>query len=112
MPIGRVNAAKYTCRFLPEPHESELGGEEAHALLAEADADICCPPSGWTLSWDDCYASADMLPLPRKADLFLDERGRRQPLPLHLTGEQVERAERAQALAVHIRRSAHRRGIY
>lgn len=63
MPLGRVNAAKFIARLLPEPHETELGREKAHELLATVHADICCPSSGHCISWTDCYGSADLLPL-------------------------------------------------
>lgn len=106
-----VNAAKFIARRLPEPHETELGGEESHELLATAHADICCPPAGHHISWDDCYGSADTLPLTWKTDLFLLPGGEPRPLPKHLTEQQRERAERAERLAVRIRREAHRRGI-
>lgn len=112
MPIGRVNAAKFIARLLPEPHETDLGGEPAHELLATAHADICCPPSGHRISWADVHTSADMLPLTWKSDLFVDFKGEPHPLPSHLTEEQRERALRAQSLAVRIRREAHRRNIH
>ncbi|MFD8919476.1 hypothetical protein ACFV0Y_16855 [Streptomyces sp. NPDC059569] len=111
MPIGRVNAAKFISRHLPEPHETDLGGEEAHRLLATAHADNCCPPSGHRIGWADCYDGADMLPLTWKADLILQPGGDPHPLPAHLTEEQRERAERAGQLAAWIRREAHRRSI-
>ncbi|MEU5900526.1 hypothetical protein [Streptomyces venezuelae] len=112
MTIGRVNAAKFISRHLGEPHDTELGGEEAHELLATAHADICCPPSGHRISWTDCYDSADMLPLTWKSDLFVDFRGEPHPLPSHLTKTQRERALQAQQLAVRIRREARRRNIH
>ncbi|MFH8657414.1 hypothetical protein [Streptomyces afghaniensis] len=65
-----VNAAKFNNRYVSEPHETDLGGEEAHQLLATAHANTVCPPSGYSTSWDDCYASADQLPLHHKADLL------------------------------------------
>ncbi|WP_306317185.1 MULTISPECIES: hypothetical protein [unclassified Streptomyces] len=107
----RVNAAKFISRYLGEPHETDLGGEEAHELLATAHADICCPPSGHRISWADVYGSADMLPLTWKADMFVDFRGEPHPLPSHLTEVQRERAVRAQKLAVWIRSEAQRRNI-
>ncbi|MEU0590020.1 hypothetical protein [Streptomyces ardesiacus] len=111
MTVGRVNAAKFIARLLPEPHETELGGELAHELLATAHADICCPPSGHSISWDDCYAGADILPLTHKADLFLEPDGEPRPLPGHLAGDARERAEEAGRKAAWIRREAHRRGL-
>ncbi|WP_406320174.1 hypothetical protein [Streptomyces sp. NBC_01637] len=111
MALGRVNAAKFIARLLPEPHERDLGGEPAHHLLATAHADGVCPPAGHSIGWDDCYASAKMLPLPRKADLLLRSDGEPAPVPEHLTGEARERAEYAAQLAAWIRREAHRRGI-
>ncbi|MYS70374.1 hypothetical protein GTY88_08000 [Streptomyces sp. SID5926] len=111
MTQGRVNAAKFIPRLLPEPHESELDGEPAHELLATAHADICCPPSGHSISWDDCYAGADMLPLTHKADLFLEPDGEPRPLPEHLTGDARERAMEAGRKAAWIRREAHHRGL-
>jgi hypothetical protein len=109
--IGRVNAAKFTARLLPEPHETELGGELAHELLNTVYADYACPPSGHSISWTDCYAIAYMLPLTHKADLLLEPDGSRRPIPNHLTGEQRERAERACRQAVWIRQEARRRGL-
>lgn len=111
MSVGRVNAAKFISRYLPEPHETDFGSEESHRLFATAHADICCPPSGHRISWDDCYATADMLPLTRKVDLLLEPGGEPRPLPAHLAGEQRERAERAGRLAARIRREAHQRNI-
>ncbi|MET9445393.1 hypothetical protein [Streptomyces sp. NPDC006610] len=111
MACNRVNAAKFIARHLPEPHETDLGGPPAHHLLATAFADIACPPPGHHLSWDDCYSSADMLPLPRKADLLLDPNGKPHPLPDHLVGEARERAAQARQKAAWIRREAHRRGL-
>ncbi|MYX67335.1 hypothetical protein K388_05610 [Streptomyces sp. KhCrAH-43] len=112
MPIGRVNAAKFIGRLLPEPHETDFGGEEAHNLLATVHADWACPPSGHSISWSDCYASADQLPLTRKADLLLEPNGEPSPIPAHLVGEARERAVRAGAHAAWIRREAHRRGLH
>jgi hypothetical protein len=109
---NRVNAAKFISRHLPEPHETDLGGEPAHHLLATAYADRVCPPSGHSLSWDDCYAAANVLPLPLKADLLLEPEGSPRPLPDHLTDEQHAVAQRAAAKAAWIRREAHRRGLY
>jgi hypothetical protein len=111
MALGRVNAAKFIARLLPEPHETDLGGEPAHHLLATVHADIVCPPSGHWISWDDCYASADILPLPHKADLLLEPNGAPRPLPDHLTGEARDRAVEAGRKAAWIRREAHRRGL-
>jgi hypothetical protein len=111
MAHGRVNAAKFIARLLPEPHETDLGGEPAHHLLATAHADICCPPSGHRIGWTDVYANANRLPLPLKADLFLEFDGKPRPLPDHLTVEQRVRAEEAGRKAAWIRREAHRRGL-
>jgi hypothetical protein len=111
MALGRVNAAQFISRQLPEPHEAELGGESAHHLLATAHADWVCPPSGHSIGWADCHAAAGMLPLNLKADLFLEPDGTASLIPEHLTGEQHQRAQRACELAVRIRREAHRRGL-
>ena len=112
MPIGRVNAAKSIARLLPEPHETDLGGEPAHHLLATAHADRMRPPSGHSIDWTDCYASADMLPLPHKADLLLEPNGEPRSTPDHLVGEARARAERAGRQVAWIRREAHRRGLH
>ncbi|MFG3136153.1 hypothetical protein ACGFZA_08005 [Streptomyces sp. NPDC048211] len=111
MPIGRVNAAKFIKRDLPEPHETDFGGEEAHELFNAFHADICCPPSGYSISWDDWYAYADQFPVTWKADWFLEPGGEPKPIPAHLTGEARERAERAGTHAAWVRREAHRRGL-
>ncbi|MFF6966340.1 hypothetical protein ACFY9G_23595 [Streptomyces anthocyanicus] len=111
MAQGRVNAAKFIARLLPEPHETDLGGEPAHHLLATAHADIACPPLGHRIGWSDCYANADRLPLTHKADLFLEPDGVPRPLPDHLTGEARIRAEEAGRKAAWIRREDHRRGL-
>ena len=103
MPIGRVNAAKFISRYLNEPHETDLGGEEAHHLIATVHADRACPPSGHSIGWSDCYASADMLPLPYKASLLLEPDGKPSPIPGHLTGDKRERARRVGLLAEWIR---------
>ncbi|MFI6341134.1 hypothetical protein [Streptomyces sp. NPDC050535] len=112
MPVGRVNAAKFIARLLPEPHETDLGSEPAHHLLATVHADRVCPPSGHSIGWTDCYASADMLPLPHKADLLLEPNDEPKPIPDHLVGEARERAEEAGSQAAWIRREAHRRGLH
>lgn len=112
MSIDRVTAAKFIARHLPEPHETDLGGPPAHQLLATVHADIVCPPSGYSISWSDCYAGADILPLPHKANLLLEPNGQPRRIPDHLQGEQRERAERACRLAVWIRREAGRRGLH
>ncbi|MFD5384219.1 hypothetical protein ACFWMG_04480 [Streptomyces sp. NPDC127074] len=111
MAHGRVNAAKFISRYLPEPHETELGGESAHRLLATVHADWCCPRSGHSAPWPDCYAGADQMPLTLKADLLLEPDGEPRPIPNHLTGEERARAVEAGRLAAWIRREAHRRGI-
>ncbi|WP_445525823.1 hypothetical protein [Streptomyces cyslabdanicus] len=111
MITGRVNAAKFIARLLPEPHETDLGGEPDHKLLATVHADFACPPSGHSISWADCYASADMLPLTLKADLLLEPNGEPSPISDHITGEAWERAERAGQRAAWIWREAHRRGL-
>jgi hypothetical protein len=112
VPIGRVNAAKFIARLLPEPHETELGGEPVHHLMATVHADIVCPPSGHSISWTDCYAGVDELPLTHKADLLLEPDGEPSPIPEHLTGEARKRAERAGRQAAWIRREVHRRGLH
>lgn len=111
MAHGRVNAAKFISRCLSEPHETELGEETAHRLLATAYADRCCPRSGHGIPWLDCYVSADQLPLTLKADLLLEPDGEPSPIPRHLAGEERARAVEAGRLAAWIRREAHRRGI-
>ncbi|NED75426.1 hypothetical protein G3I51_24490 [Streptomyces sp. SID9944] len=111
MPLRRVAAAPFIARILPEPHETDLGGEPAHELLATVFADIACPPSGHSISWADCYASVDQLPLTQKADLLLEMNGEPRPIPDHLVGEARERAVLAGRRAAWIRREAHRRGL-
>ncbi|GGP66910.1 MULTISPECIES: hypothetical protein [Streptomyces] len=111
MPIGRVNAAKFISRYLDEPHETDLGGEEAHHLIATAHADRSCPPSGHSIGWNDCYFGADILPLTWKADLLLEPNGDPRPIPGHLVGEGRERAAAAGSHAAWVRREAHRRGL-
>lgn len=106
----RVNAAKFIARMLPEPHETLLGGEPAHRQLNEAHANWCTEP-GHYIPWDDCYAAADMLPLPQKARLFLDQAGQPQRLPDHLTGVKRAQVEDAVRSAVHIDREARRLGV-
>ncbi|MFY3807775.1 hypothetical protein, partial [Escherichia coli] len=91
MAHGHVNAAKFISRYLPEPHETGLGSEPAHRRLATAHADLCCPRSGHAISWSDCYASADQLPLTLKADLLLEPDGEPCPIPNHLVGEERAR---------------------
>ncbi|MFF2852719.1 hypothetical protein ACFVT5_41460 [Streptomyces sp. NPDC058001] len=112
MPIGRVNAAKFIARHLPEPHETDLGGEKTHHRLAATHADIYCPPTGHHIGWQDCYDGANVLPLPLKADLFLEPDGQPRQLPGHLVGEQREQAEQTTQLAVWIRREANRRNLH
>ncbi|MEU7594943.1 hypothetical protein AB0B79_18195 [Streptomyces sp. NPDC039022] len=107
----RINAAKFISRYLPEPHETDLGGEPAHHLLATAHADWCCPRTGHRISWSDCYASANQLPLPLKADLMLEPNGEPRHIPSHLVGDERARAVKAGRLAAWIRREAHARGI-
>lgn len=46
MTAGRVNAAEFIARPLPEPHETNLGGEPAHHLPATMHADRVCLLSG------------------------------------------------------------------
>lgn len=112
MPVGRVNAAKYISRHLGEPHETDFSGEEAHHLIATVHADRACPPSGHRIGWNDCYLSADMLPLTWKADLLLEPNGDPRPISNYLTREARERAVEAGRLAARIRREAHRRGLH
>jgi hypothetical protein len=112
MARGHVNAAKFIARLLPEPHETDLGGAPAHHLMATAYADRVCPPSGHSIGWTDCYASANQLPLTRKADLLLEPNGDPSPIPDHLVGEAREMAERAGRQAAWTRQEAHRRGLH
>ncbi|MGK5497567.1 hypothetical protein [Streptomyces sp. URMC 125] len=112
MPPRRpVGAAPFLARALPEPYETLLGDEETHHLLAAAHADRACPPDEHWISWEDCYASADLLPLPRKASLLLDARGHALPVPEHLTGQDSVRAVEAGRAAERIRRQAHLLGV-
>ncbi|MGW0143815.1 hypothetical protein [Streptomyces calvus] len=111
MAAGRVNAAKFIDRLLPEPHETNLGGEPVHHLLATVHADWVCPRLGHQIGWLDCYNSANILPLTHKADLLLEPNGKPTPIPDHLTGEARERAERAVLHAAWIRRETHRHGL-
>ncbi|MFE5618293.1 hypothetical protein [Streptomyces sp. NPDC056524] len=106
---SRVTAATYIARVLPDPYETVLGGsdtEATHHLLAAVHADFCCPPTGHSISWQDCYDAAQQRPLPHKASFLLDERGNPVPIPAHMRGEAADRARTAQAAAVHIRREA------
>lgn len=112
MHTARVNAAKFISRNLGEPHDTDFGGEETHQLFNAFHADISCPPSGYSISWDDWYAYADQFPVTWKADWFLEPGGDPKPLPTYLTGEKRERAERAVKLAVWIRHEAHQRNIH
>lgn len=111
MALGRVNAAKFVSRLLTEPHETDLGGQPAHHLLATVFADVVCSSSGHSISWDDCYASADQLPLTWKVDLLLEQDGEPRPVLEYLAGEKRERAMEAGRQAAWIRRETHRRGI-
>jgi hypothetical protein len=61
MAAGRVNVAKFIDRLLPEPHETNLGGEPVHHLLATVHADWVCPRLGHQIGWLDCYNSANIL---------------------------------------------------
>ncbi|MGA5215226.1 hypothetical protein ACPCAE_03995 [Streptomyces cinereoruber] len=109
MSPSRVTAASFIGRVLPEPYEAVLGGpdpEAIHDLLATVLADFVCPPSGHSVSWQDCYDAAWVRPLPHKAGFLLDERGNPKPVPEHVTGEAADRAREAQAIAVRIRREA------
>jgi hypothetical protein len=109
MPHRRVNAAQFIARILPGPYETDLGGpdsEATHHLLATVHADFCCPPSGHSISWQDCYDSAWDRPLPHKAGFLLDERGEPKRIPPHLTGAAADRAREAQRIAVRIRQDA------
>jgi hypothetical protein len=112
MPPRRpAGAAPFLARELPEPYETLLGGEEIHHLLAVVHADRACPPDEHWISWEDCYASADLLPLPRKASLLLDTRGRALPVPERLTGQGRVRAVEAGRAAERIRRQEHLLGV-
>ncbi|WP_055594367.1 hypothetical protein [Streptomyces hirsutus] len=111
MALGRINAADFIARLLPQPHERDLGVGPAHHLLATVHTDIACPPSGHSIGWSDCYAAADMLLLPLKADLLLEPDDEPRPIPDHLTSEARERAEHTGRYAARIRREARRRGL-
>ncbi|MEV8209445.1 hypothetical protein [Streptomyces sp. NPDC079189] len=102
MPHGRVSAARFISHYLDEPYETLLGGEEAHHLLATVHADRVCPPSGHSIRWDDCYASADLYPLTWKARLLLTPGGVALSPAEHLIGDARERAEAAGTLAERI----------
>ncbi|MDQ0848049.1 hypothetical protein [Streptomyces sp. V1I6] len=109
MPYRRVNAAQFIRRELDEPYETLLGGENSeatHHLLAAVHADICCPPSGHSISWQHCYEGAQVYPLPHKAGWLLDDRGKPKQLPPHLASAVLRRARTAQRIAVRIRREA------
>ncbi|GGJ63798.1 hypothetical protein [Streptomyces brasiliensis] len=111
MITNRANAAQFIARQLPQPHETDFGGELVHELLATTHADWVCPPSGHSISWADCYAGADILPLTHKAALLLEPNGEPRPIPEHVTGEARKRAKRAVQHAVWLWREAHRRGL-
>ena len=110
MPIGRINAAKFIARELPEPYEELLGSEHSHRIFNTAHANWCTPP-GHDISWRDCYAAADMLPIPQKARLFLDQAGKPLTPPGHLKGEQMAEVEMAIQHAVWADREARRLGV-
>ncbi|WP_078657837.1 hypothetical protein [Streptomyces rimosus] len=101
----RVIAAKYINSRLPEPYETQLGGEPAHKVLNTGHAHWATPPRH-SISWRDCYAAADGLPLPQKARLFLDQSGYPLPVPAHLVGSERTQTEEAVRLAVKIGREA------
>ncbi|MFD5339898.1 hypothetical protein [Streptomyces hawaiiensis] len=108
----RVSAAKFISRILDSPqHEEALGGEDAHRLLATVHADRVCPPQGHWISWNDCYASADLYPLPWKARLLLDSWGHPLPIPSHLSGAAYDRAVEAGRRAAWISSEALRLGV-
>ncbi|MEU6437464.1 hypothetical protein ABZ874_24445 [Streptomyces albidoflavus] len=109
--MRRVSAAKFIGRYLEPAHEELLGGEPAHHLLASAVADRLCPPTGYSVPWDDWYASVDQYPLPAKARHLLDPDGRALPIPDFLTPEQTTRAREAAARAERIARQAQELGI-
>lgn len=111
MSHARVSAAKFISRQLGEPYDTLLGGEPAHQLLAAASADRMCDPAGHWISWDDCYASADLLPLPYKARLLLDVRGCAVEPPALLAGKERERAAEAGRLAERIIGIARQLGV-
>ncbi|MFC7976629.1 hypothetical protein ACFUT3_15530 [Streptomyces cinereoruber] len=109
MTHSRVTAAQFIARVLPDPYEAQLGGpdpEALHHLLATVHADFCCPPSGHTVSWQDCYDAAQQRPLPHKAGFLLDGRGKPVPIPAHVRGEAADRAREAQRAALRIHRAA------
>ncbi|MFB7313373.1 hypothetical protein [Streptomyces sp. NPDC056192] len=111
MSRGRVNAAKFISRYLDEPYETLLGGEEAHHLLATVHADRVCPPSGHSIRWNDCYASADLYPLTWKACLLHTPGGVVLPPAEHLIGDARERAVAAGTLAERITSKGRQFGV-
>ncbi|MET7787258.1 hypothetical protein ABZS93_11610 [Streptomyces sp900116325] len=106
-----MNAAKFISRYLDEPYETLLGGEEAHHQLATAHANRVCPPSGHSISWADCYASANQYPLTWKARWLLTPDGVALPPAEHLTGDARDQVIAAGARAEHIKSEARRLGI-
>ncbi|MFI6140285.1 hypothetical protein ACIBCC_19120 [Streptomyces griseus] len=112
MTIGRVNAAKYLSPTLDEPHETDFGGKEARHRMATVLADHACPPSGYSISWHDCYLSAALLSLTHQADLLTERNGEPSPVPDHLVGEPRELAIEVGLHAAWVRREAHRRGLH
>ncbi|MGW9715133.1 hypothetical protein ACWGUJ_29115 [Streptomyces albidoflavus] len=105
----RITAAQFIARILPGPYEAQLGGpdpEALHHLLATVHADFCCPPSDYTVSWQDCYDAAQQRPLPHKAGFLLNERGEPVPVPAHVRDEAADRAREAQAAAARVHRAA------
>jgi hypothetical protein len=112
MRYARVPAAKYINRKLSEPYETMLGGVAAHHLLATAFADRVCDPAGHSISWSHCYVSADVLPLPQKARLLLEDMGGKpKDPPAFLTGEARGRAVAAGQLAERVSRLARVLGV-
>ncbi|WP_406214982.1 hypothetical protein [Streptomyces decoyicus] len=109
MSIGRINAAKFIARELPAAFEELLGGEHTHRIFNTAHANWCTPPGHHT-PWHDCYAGADMLPIPQKARLFLDPAGKPLTPPNHLRAQSLTEVEQAIQHAVWADREARRLG--
>ncbi|MFJ2061192.1 hypothetical protein ACIOMM_35475 [Streptomyces sp. NPDC087908] len=106
---SRVTAASFIARVLPNPYETALGGpdpEVTQHLLAAVHADFSCPPTGHSISWQDCYDAAQQRPLPHRAGFLLDECGNPVPVPAHRGGEASDRPRTAQAAAVRTHREA------